>query len=172
MATVKIGIRPFTKAGAGGTPIWAAPEAASMNDAKGTPVKFASGLLDTIAVDENFGTNEGVIVGFSAEPGHNDSTAATHDLLYYPALPGSIWSIVLEDESNNNHVSLEADLGLIYALQKDTTNDRWFADQNDVTTLGTGAVRMIGFIDAVGTTKGLGMFILLSESTIWSATLT
>ncbi len=171
-STVVRGITSAFMLGGGPTPRFQAPEIASMNDAKGTPIKFSGGYLETISADENFGTNEGVIVGVSDEAGHNSSSSGDNDLFYTPALPNVVFEITLEDETNNDHVSVATNLGLVYALQKDTTNDRWYLDENDKTTLGTGAMRMIGFSDAVGTTKARVYAVFLSEATIWSASLT
>ncbi len=170
--TVARGMFAVNYLSSGNIPAFQGQEIASMNDAIGTPIKFSGGYLETISADENYGTNEGVIVGVSTEAGHNSTSSGDDDLLYTPAMPGVVFEITLEDESNNDHVLVATDMGIMYALQKDTTNDRWYLDENDKTTMGTGAMRIIGFKDAIGTTKARVYAIFIAEATIWHAELT
>lgn len=168
MATVALEVRAAFMLGGGNIPMLDAPEAASMNDAKGTPVKDnGSGYLDTITVDDNLS----LIVGFTTEAGHDSSSAGDDNLSFIPALPNVVFEITLEDESNNDHVLAATDMWEKFALQKDTTNDRWFLDENDIAA-GEAAMKVIGFKDAAGTTKGRVYAVFLNEATIWSATLT
>lgn len=166
--TVGRGVTSGYMRSGGNTPSDDAPEAASFSGAIGTPLKDnGSGFLDTITADDNLS----VIVGFSAEVGHNSSSAGDDNIRYTPALEDVVFEITLEDETNNDHVLANTDRWEKFALQKDSTNDRWYLDENDV-AVGEAAMLVIKFKDPVGTTKGRVYAVFMKEAVAWSATLT
>lgn len=127
------------------------PEAASETFIKGAVLINAAGYLSQGAADLTSG-----IIGIAAEPAHNDASAGLHNIRYWPALPGAVFEATLEDETNNNHVLVAADRFAKRALQYDSTNKRWYIDENDA---GATAAIIVGFKDAVGATKGRVYFV-------------
>jgi len=161
MASTEIymGLKPQTSSGLTSVPVWAAPESASHSSKKGCVLTWASGYLDLDAVD---GVAD--IVGISAEPGHNDSSAGTHDLMFHPALPGMKFEGTLEDETNNDHALVITNIGAKFALQLDTTNDNWYLDENDGSNVAT---LVIGAVDPLATVRARVTFIFLADTTIF-----
>lgn len=157
--TVAQGLRPRRPSGQTSIPVWAAPESASHASSRYSLLVFASGYLDLAAADV---VNE--IAGVACSAGRNAS-AGVYNLEYVPALPGMRFEGTLEDESNNNHVLAQASVGLKYAMQLDSTNDRWYLDENDTTNVST---KVTNLVDAIGTTKGRVEFVFLVETTIFA----
>lgn len=159
--TVAMGLKPRRTSGQTSIPLWAGPESASHASAKGALLIFSSGYLDLASADVTSG-----IVGVAQTAGHNDGSAGTHQLEYVPALPGMRFEGTLEDETNNNHALVATNLGLKYAMQLDSTNDRWYVDENDTTNV---SVLITKLIDDVTTVKGRVEFIFIQTKTIFSA---
>ena len=142
----------------GSIPLYKGPEAASLSGGIGTVLISSAGYIDEAAADP---TSD--IVGLSVKAGANGSAGAV-DMEFVPALPGIVFSGVLEDETNNNHVSVATNRYAKYALQRDATNDRWYLDENDTSAV---SVRTLEQIDAIGTTKGRFRFVFLASETIY-----
>lgn len=157
--TVSRGIFARRVSGQTSVPLWAHLESSSHTSAKGCVLAYASGYLDALAAD---GVNE--IAGVATTAGHN-ITAGTQMLEFIPALPGMRFEGTLEDETNNNHALVITNAGLKYALQIDSTNDRYYLDENDTTNVAT---RITKLIDPLTTVKGRVEFVFLVETTIFA----
>ena len=163
MASIEIymGIKPRTASGLTSVPVWAGPESASHSSKKGAVLIHSSGYLDLASAQQKT-----LIAGVAAEPGHNDSSAGTHDLMYYPALPGLKFEATLEDSSNNDHALVITNVGTLYALQIDSTNDNWYLDENDTSN---DAGYITNLVDPLTTVRGRVEFVFISNATIFSA---
>jgi len=150
-ATVARGILVGPPQGLGSNISWEGPEAATQTFIKGAILVNSGGYLAEGTADLTTG-----IVGVAAEPSHYDASAGTHNIRYWPALPGRVFEATLEDEVNNNHVLAVTDRFATYAMQIDATNKRWFIDENDG---GNHCLIIVGFKDAVGTIKGRVFFV-------------
>ncbi len=154
-----ISITPHRKHGLVAFPMAEAPEKATQTFKAGALLKNNGGFLDEAAVDAVSG-----IVGIAAHDGQNLATDGLKNLSYYPALPGSIFAATLEDETNEDHVSVDADLFSVKALQKDT-DGIWYVDENDA---GNNAVTIVEFIGAVGDTRVRVGFRFTEDATIYN----
>jgi len=137
----------------GSIPIGKGIEGASQAYKKGAPLINSSGKL-VIASGAPLDTADS-IVGFALR----DATGVTDsEVLYVPALKGIIvFSAMLEDNVNFNHVLAQANQYTKYVILEDTTSKAWFLDENNTTN---GIALVIGFQSDVGTTKGRVYFIL------------
>lgn len=157
--TVTRGLFPRRVSGQSSIPLWRGLESSSHTNKKGAVLIFASGYLDAASADPVNG-----IVGVSQTDGHN-ITAGTQELEFVPALPGMRFEGTLEDETNNDHALVITNVGAKYALQLDSTNDRWYLDENDTTNVSTLITKAI---DALTTVKGRVEFVFLADTTIFA----
>ena len=125
-------------------------EAASQSFKRGAPLVWSSGYLaeatSGAAVD---------IVGFAAEDAHNDSSAGTHDVAYYPTeqCPTFIGKLA----AASDHTLAQTDLGTAYGLA--STSSKWYVDY-DESSSSHKSVTVVRLIDAVGTSNGRVEFTL------------
>lgn len=122
---------------------------------EGSPLVYSSGKLVEAAADATTG-----IVGIAAHAAVLNGT-----LRYYPAMPHCIFEATLEDETNNNHALVQTNVGVAYAIQKDATNNRWFADENDTAN---GIFIIDEILDPIGTVKARVRGHFEGASTIWA----
>ena len=157
-SAVALTMKPARTEGLNSTPMAEGPEAATQTFIAGAPLKTnGSGFLAVIAADDT-----ALIVGIAAEDGHNDAAAGDTQVKYYPALPGMVFEITLEDAGTEGHVSVDGNLFEDYALQTDS--DKFYLDENDTTNV---AMVIVGFKDAVGTTEARVFAKFLSSVTLW-----
>lgn len=155
-------ISPAQRHGLISTPLYHQLEGGSQTFKRGAPLLYnASGYLveasNPVAMGEQ-------IVGFAAEAGHN-TTAGTYSVGYYPALPSIVFEGVLEDGTNFDHVLVQANLGMGHAIAKDTSSGAWYLDENNVADV---TAVIVGFIEAVGTTKARVLFTVPISVTIYA----
>ena len=115
----------------------------------------SSGLLIAASADATAD-----IVGVAVQPAKGVSGS---ECLYVPAWAPIEFEATLEDESNNNHVLVAGNMFTDFAMQIDSTNGRFYLDENDTTN--TCAV-VTGFKDAIGTTKARVFFKFLVDTLV------
>jgi hypothetical protein len=159
--TTTLGIKPRRVSGQTSIPLWAGPEGASVTAPKGAVLIATAGFLVPAATQAVAG-----IFGISTTTGHNDGTAATHQMEYVPALPSMRFEATLVVDSTNTHILVATNLGIAYGLCIDVTNVRWFIDPSDTSH---DAVNVIQFVDAIGTVKPRVEFVFMSSVTVFGA---
>lgn len=106
----------------GGTPdIVAFAEGASQTFKKGWVVILVAGYV----VDPGTDTPS-LILGIAAEDAHNDSVAGTHQIGVYLALDTNVFAGNVLQSSLADHTLVQGDIGTQMAIQRDTTNNRWY----------------------------------------------
>ena len=122
-------------------PLMAGVEAATQSWKKGAVLINSSGKIAIAAADP-----VAEIVGVAAGPASGVTDA---EVLYYPARPGMVFEATFEDETNQDHVLVIANMFANFAVQLDS-NGIFYVDENDTTNTG---VVIVGYKDALGTTR-------------------
>ena len=144
----------------GGPPLSLAyPEAASQTFKKGEAVYLdASGNVAeyTAALDD--GTQR--MLGFAAEDGHNDTTAATHNVLVDLGF-GNIFEANVT-AAGSDQVTAKTQVGTLYPLYQDTAGSRVAVDISDTGGQGDWCrVLALSPKDTAGDTNGRVLFTLV-----------
>jgi hypothetical protein len=122
MATVADDIFLEVSKRGGGTPdVVSFVEAASQTFKKGWVVYLVAGYVTDVASD-----TPALILGTAAEDAHNDSVAGTHSIGVYLADDTNVFAGNCKQSSLADHVLAQSDIGVQMAIQRDSTNNRWF----------------------------------------------
>lgn len=90
------------------------------------------------------------IVGVAAE---DITSSADNDLVrYWPVVPGALFEATLEDQTNEDHALVEANIFTDYALQVDTDGN-WYVDENDTTNTAVMVIAPVLDSDITSATK-------------------
>lgn len=138
------------------TPSRSGPEAATQTFLRGAVLVAASGNLS------EGGANPSPIVGVAEEDGDNLGIALGN-VRYNPAYQGIVFEGTLND-GNADYVSLVADLFVEFGITKDGTTNNWFVDKSK--TGANGRVRVIEFVDPVGTADARVRFIFTMDNSL------
>lgn len=125
-------------------------EAASQSFKEGAVLVWSSGKV------AEGGTDPSSIVGVAA---HEASGVTDSAVMVYPALPNVVYRGVLTTASTA-HTLAQANLGAVFGIAKGT-DGAWFVDQSD-TAAANVRVRIVGFVDPVGTSDGEVLFTFLT----------
>ena len=110
--------------GPGNVPMLYGYEAASQDFKTGAVLILSSGKLTEASADPVAN-----IIGVAA----GDATGVTDSLIpYYPAGLDIVWEATLEDQTNEDHALVIANMYTLHALQTDTPGN-WYVDENDTT---------------------------------------
>lgn len=100
------------------------PENSSQTFVRGAVLVNNAGFLEEDTSDPTD------IVGIAAEDGHNDTTAGTHQLAYYPITSGSLWTINIDDSGDlGNGALVDSDFNTRYGLA--VSSGVWYVDKAD-----------------------------------------
>lgn len=133
-------------------PAWEFKEAATQSWKAGAPIIFTSGG-STVEIG---GADPSSIIGIAA---HNASGTTNATCRVYPAVPGAVFQGVLGG-SSNPHTLAQADVGDVFGIVA-AASGAWHLDADD-TAVANVRARVIGLVDAVGTTDGEVLFIFLN----------
>ena len=167
LASNAIGFRPYGKSG---DLMLAGREKASASWVRGAVLsQDTAGRLQEISADENL-----LIVGVAAEPA---TTTTDAEVLFWPAMPGRIFSATFEDQTNTSstvHAIVIGDMYLNYAIQIDDDGIH-YVDEND-SALAQAAVVMVGMVDwqdiTNATVRARVLVSFLAGATIYEGTVT
>lgn len=68
------------------------------------------------------------IIGIAADT--ITSAASNQTVIFWPIYPGDVWEATFEDQTNEDHALVEANMYADYASQVDTDGN-WYIDEND-----------------------------------------
>lgn len=128
------------------------PEAASQTFQTGEAVYLdGSGNVAEYTASIDDGTQR--FLGFAAEDGHNDTTAATHDVMVNLAF-GNIFEINVTS-NGSDQTTAKTQVGTLYPMYQDTTNSRVAVDIADTgSQIDCMKVYALSPKDAAGDTNG------------------
>ena len=127
MATIVIEEMRFAFSLHGGGTCLHGPEAATQTFLKGALLVFSAGYI------QECGADPAAILGVAAEDGHNDTTAGTSQIKYYP-LTGNVFEANLAQAAANT-TSATTDLGTKYGVIKRSTGTaHWVVDSAETSS--------------------------------------
>lgn len=108
------------------------PEAASQTFLKGWPVQIVAGYITGITSD-----TPGNVFGVVGQDFHNLAAAGVYGVISqtvatYVANGTNIFAANVKGATLTDHVLVEADLGRVMGIQRDTTNNKVFLDSSVV----------------------------------------
>lgn len=146
----------------GGPPVQKSyPEAATQTFKKGEAVYLdGSGNVAEYTAGVDDGTQR--FLGFAAEDGHNDTTAATHDCSVWVAsvASGNVFEANVTTTGGADQTTAKTQVGTLYPMYQDTTNSIVMVDIAD--TGGQGDwLRVLEIVGTVGDTNGRVKFTVV-----------
>jgi len=125
-------------------------EGASQSFVRGAPLVRSGGYLvvatSGAALD---------MVGFTAEAAHNDSSAGTHNVLYWPIEENPVFQGQLAGASA--HTLAITDIGTAYGLA--ASSGKWYVDV-DESSANQKSATVVDIVDPLGTSDGIVKFVL------------
>lgn len=151
------GIEPVgtLSGGLGTTPMHEGREAASQTFIKGAVLIRSSGLLAEASADPTAN-----IVGVAAEAASGTTNAIVK---YWPANTNTIWEATLEDQTNEDHALVIANIFTDYGLQTDTPGN-WYVDENETTNTAVCIIKPKEYQDVTdATVRARVHFVFLAD---------
>lgn len=114
----------------------------------------------------------GTIIGMAGEEGHNNAVAGAKSMYYVPALPHVLFEMTMAQASNlqtaagvGGRATVVTDRFEDWGITKDA-DGRWYVDADKAAA--NLRVRVIDFVDPIGTTEGRVLVAFLNTATIYS----